>query len=365
MKQYDYLVIGAGLYGALYSFFARQAGKSVLVIDRRDHIGGNLYCEKVEDITVHKYGPHIFHTSDIDVWKFVNGFVKFNNFINAPLAYYKGEIYNLPFNMNTFYKLWGTIKPDDAKREIEKQVKAFFISEPKNMEEQALALVGSDIYERLIKGYTEKQWGRAAKEIPAFIIKRLPLRFTYNNNYFKDPYQGIPEGGYNGLIAKLLDGVQVKTGIDFLSNKAELESISTSTIYTGCIDEYYNYCFGELEYRGLKFDTEVLDIDNFQGNAVVNYTEKDVPFTRIVEHKHFEFGEQSKTVITKEYAMDWQRGEEPYYPINDDRNNLLYSKYLKLSEKEIRVSFGGRLGEYKYYDMDKIVAKVLAIRDSI
>lgn len=365
MRQYDYLIVGAGLYGALYAYFARQAGKSVLVVDRRNHVGGNLYCEKVEGITVHKYGPHIFHTSNKEVWDFVNKLVTFNSFVNSPLAFYKGEIYNLPFNMNTFYKLWGTIKPTEAIGVINKQIKDHYVSKPMNLEEQALTLVGKDIYEKLIKGYTEKQWGRTAKEIPAFIINRIPLRFTYNNNYFKDPYQGIPDGGYNNLINKLLVGNHVKTGIDFLKDKYELESISDKTVYSGCIDEYYNYCFGELEYRGLKFDSEVLEIDNFQGNAVVNYTEAEVPFTRIVEHKHFEFGEQPKTVITKEYSIDWNRGEEPYYPINDLKNNQLYLKYEELAAKETRLSFGGRLGEYKYYDMDKIIAKVLSIRDKI
>ncbi len=366
-KQFDYLIVGAGLFGALFAYFARKAGKNVLVIDKRNHIGGNLYCEKIEGITVHKYGPHIFHTSDEEVWRFVNQFTRFNNFVNSPIAYYNGELYNLPINMNTFYKLWGTIKPEEAKKEIERQIKVYNINikDPKNIEEQALIMVGKDIYEKLIKGYTEKQWGRSAKKIPPFIVKRIPLRFTFNNNYYKDIYQGIPVGGYNGLIKNLLKDIDVRTGINFFDSRAELESISLKTVFTGCIDEYYNYCYGELEYRGLKFENETLDIDNYQGNAVVNYTDKAVPFTRIVEHKHFEFGEQPKTVITKEYPIKWHKGEEPYYPINDERNQLIYNRYKSRSEKDHRTIFGGRLGEYKYYDMDKIVAKVLSIKHTI
>lgn len=363
MNKYDYLIVGTGLFGSLFAYKAIQAGKKVLVIDKRRHIGGNLYTEEIEGINVHKYGAHIFHTSNKTVWDFVNSIVEFNRFTNSPIANYKGKLYNLPFNMNTFYSLWGTKTPEEAKLKIEKQIKAANISNPKNLEEQAISLVGKDIYEILIKGYTEKQWGRKATDVPAFIIKRIPVRFTFDNNYFNDKYQGIPIGGYTNFIKKLLSGAEVRCNIDYIQNKAELVGYADKIVYTGPIDEYFNYCFGELEYRSLRFEEEILDIPNFQGNAVVNYTEAEVPYTRIIEHKHFEFGTQEKTVISKEYSLDWKEGAEPYYPINDEKNNRLYQKYKVLSEKEKNVLFGGRLAEYKYYDMHQIVEKVLNINE--
>lgn len=361
MKEYDYLVVGAGLYGAVIAFRARQAGKKVLVIDKRPHIGGNLYCENIEGINVHKYGAHIFHTSNKKVWDFVNSIVEFNRYTNSPIANYKGKLYNLPFNMNTFYALWGTKTPQEAKEIIERQRRDAGIENPKNLEEQAISLVGKDIYEILIKGYTEKQWGRKATDIPAFIIKRIPVRFTFDNNYFNDTYQGIPIGGYNKLIDGLLDGVEVKCNIDFHTNRQILENIAHKIVYTGPIDEYYNYCFGKLEYRTLRFEEEILEFDNYQGNAVVNYTEADVPYTRIIEHKHFEFGTQPKTVISKEYSSEWHEGCEPYYPVNDEKNEKLCNQYMNLAQKESNVYFGGRLAEYKYYDMHQIVEKALNI----
>lgn len=361
MKEYDYLVVGAGLYGAVITFRARQAGKKVLVIDKRPHIGGNLYCENIEGINVHKYGAHIFHTSNKKVWDFVNSIVEFNRYTNSPIANYKGKLYNLPFNMNTFYALWGTKTPQEAKEIIERQRRDAGIENPKNLEEQAISLVGKDIYEILIKGYTEKQWGRKATDIPAFIIKRIPVRFTFDNNYFNDTYQGIPIGGYNKLIDGLLDGVEVKCNIDFHTNRQILENIAHKIVYTGPIDEYYNYCFGKLEYRTLRFEEEILECDNYQGNAVVNYTEADVPYTRIIEHKHFEFGTQPKTVISKEYSSEWHEGCEPYYPVNDEKNEKLCNQYMSLAQKESNVYFGGRLAEYKYYDMHQIVEKALNI----
>lgn len=363
MNKYDYLIVGTGLFGSLFAYKAIQAGKKVLVIDKRRHIGGNLYTEEIEGINVHKYGAHIFHTSNKTVWDFVNSIVEFNRFTNSPIANYKGKLYNLPFNMNTFYSLWGTKTPEEAKLKIEKQIKAANISNPKNLEEQAISLVGKDIYEILIKGYTEKQWGRKATDVPAFIIKRIPVRFTFDNNYFNDKYQGIPIGGYTNFIKKLLSGAEVRCNIDYIQNKAELVGYADKIVYTGPIDEYFNYCFGELEYRSLRFEEEILNIPNFQGNAVVNYTEAEVPYTRIIEHKHFEFGTQEKTVISKEYSLDWKEGAEPYYPINDEKNNRLYQKYKVLSEKEKNVLFGGRLAEYKYYDMHQIVEKVLNINE--
>jgi len=363
MNKYDYLIVGTGLFGSLFAYKAIQAGKKVLVIDKRRHIGGNLYTEEIEGINVHKYGAHIFHTSNKTVWDFVNSIVEFNRFTNSPIANYKGKLYNLPFNMNTFYSLWGTKTPEEAKLKIEEQIKAANISNPKNLEEQAISLVGKDIYEILIKGYTEKQWGRKATDVPAFIIKRIPVRFTFDNNYFNDKYQGIPIGGYTNFIKKLLSGAEVRCNIDYIQNKAELVGYADKIVYTGPIDEYFNYCFGELEYRSLRFEEEILDIPNFQGNAVVNYTEAEVPYTRIIEHKHFEFGTQEKTVISKEYSLDWKEGAEPYYPINDEKNNRLYQKYKVLSEKEKNVLFGGRLAEYKYYDMHQIVEKVLNINE--
>lgn len=361
MKEYDFLIVGAGLYGAVIAFRARQAGKKVLVIDKRPHIGGNLYCENIEGINVHKYGAHIFHTSNKKVWDFVNSIVEFNRYTNSPIANYKGKLYNLPFNMNTFYALWGTKTPQEAKEIIERQRRDAGIENPKNLEEQAISLVGKDIYEILIKGYTEKQWGRKATDIPAFIIKRIPVRFTFDNNYFNDTYQGIPIGGYNKLIDGLLDGVEVKCNLDFHTNRQILENIAHKIVYTGPIDEYYNYCFGKLEYRTLRFEEEILEFDNYQGNAVVNYTEADVPYTRIIEHKHFEFGTQPKTVISKEYSSEWHEGCEPYYPVNDEKNEKLCNQYMNLAQKESNVYFGGRLAEYKYYDMHQIVEKALNI----
>ena len=359
MKKYDYLIVGAGLYGSIFAYEMNKKGKKCLVIDKRNHIGGNIYCENIEGINVHKYGAHIFHTSNKEVWEYINQFCEFNNYINSPIANYKGEIYNLPFNMNTFNKLWGVVTPKEAKEKIEEQKKEFSITEPKNLEEQAISLIGKDIYEKLIKGYTEKQWGRKATELPAFIIKRLPVRFTYDNNYFNDRYQGIPIGGYTKIIEKMLDGIEVKLNTNFFDNREYFENIAEKIVFTGMIDEFYNYKFGKLEYRSLRFETETLDEENYQGNAVVNYTEKEIPYTRIIEHKHFEFGKQKKTVITKEYPSEWKEGDEPYYPVNDEKNNKLYKKYRELAEKEEDIIFGGRLGEYKYYDMDKVIEKVL------
>lgn len=359
MKKYDYLIVGAGLYGSIFAYEMNKKGKKCLVIDKRNHIGGNIYCENIEGINVHKYGAHIFHTSNKEVWEYINNFCEFNNYINSPIANYKGEIYNLPFNMNTFNKLWGVITPKEAKEKIEEQKKEFSITEPKNLEEQAISLIGKDIYEKLIKGYTEKQWGRKATELPAFIIKRLPVRFTYDNNYFNDRYQGIPIGGYTKIIEKMLEGIEVKLNTNFFDNREYFENIAEKIVFTGMIDEFYNYKFGKLEYRSLRFETEILNEENYQGNAVVNYTEREIPYTRIIEHKHFEFGKQEKTVITKEYPSEWKEGDEPYYPVNDEKNNRLYEKYRELAEKETNVIFGGRLGEYKYYDMDKVIEKVL------
>lgn len=358
-KPFDFLVVGAGLWGCVFAHQATQNGKKCLVIDRRDHIGGNTYCEKVEDINVHKYGAHIFHTNDKTIWDYVNSFVEFNRYTNSPLANYKGELYNLPFNMNTFYALWKVKTPAEAKAKIEEQVKEAQITKPQNLEEQAISLVGTDIYHKLIKGYTEKQWGRKATELPAFIIKRLPVRFTYDNNYFNDKYQGIPIGGYNKLSEGLLEGSEVRLGVDFFKDRQELESLADKIVYTGKIDEYFDYRFGSLEYRSLRFDHQLLDIDNFQGNAVVNYTEAEIPYTRIIEHKHFEFGTQPKTVITYEYPQEWTQGAEPYYPINDAKNDQLYRKYKELAEQESNVIFGGRLAEYRYYDMHQVIGSAL------
>ena len=359
MKKYDYLIVGAGLYGSIFAYEMNKKDKKCLVIDKRNHIGGNIYCENIKGINIHKYGAHIFHTSNKDVWEYINQFCEFNNYINSPIANYKGEIYNLPFNMNTFNKLWGVVTPEEAKAKIEEQKKEFSITEPKNLEEQAISLIGKDIYEKLIKGYTEKQWGRKATELPAFIIKRLPVRFTYDNNYFNDRYQGIPIGGYTKIIEKMLNGIEIKLNTNFFDNREYFENIAEKIVFTGMIDEFYNYKFGKLEYRSLRFETEILDEENYQGNAVVNYTEREIPYTRIIEHKHFEFGKQEKTVITKEYPSEWKEGDEPYYPVNDEKNNKLYKKYRELAEKEKNVIFGGRLGEYKYYDMDKVIEKVL------
>ncbi len=364
--KYDYLVVGAGLFGATFAYEAKKKGKKVLVIDKRNHIAGNIYTEKRSDINVHIYGAHIFHTNEKSTWEYVNQFAEFNNYINSPVAVYKDELYNLPFNMNTFSKMWGIKTPQEAKDKIASQIAELHITEPKNLEEQALSLVGRDVYEKLIKGYTEKQWGRSCEELPAFIIKRLPLRFTYDNNYFNARYQGIPIGGYTQIVEKMLEGIEVRTREDFFDLK-KTGKLSDGTevsydriLFTGQIDEYYDSCFGPLEYRSVRFETEELNEENFQGNAVVNYTEREVPYTRIIEHKHFEFGTQPTTIISKEYSSEWKPGVEPYYPVNNDKNNALYEKYAELAAKESNVIFGGRHGQYKYYDMDKVIEAALA-----
>lgn len=359
--KYDFLIVGSGLYGAICAYELTKRGFKCLVIDKRNHIGGNIYTEIMEGINVHKYGAHIFHTSNKEVWDYINQFAEFNNYINQPVARYKNELYNLPFNMNTFTKLWNDVfTPEDAYRRIEEEKKAYHIDEPKNLEEQAINLVGRTIYEKLIKGYTAKQWGRPCTELPAFIIKRLPVRFVFDNNYFNDRYQGIPVGGYTKIIEKMLDGIEVKLNCDFFDNRKELESICKNIIYTGPIDQFFDYKYGTLEYRTVRFENEVLDVCNYQGNAVVNYTEYEVPYTRIIEHKHFEFDKESpKTVISKEYSTAWKLGDEPYYPVNNDKNNSLYEKYKEEADKLTNVHFGGRLGSYKYYDMDKIVMMAL------
>lgn len=358
-KKYDYLIVGSGIFGSIFAYEANKRGKKCLVIDKREHIGGNIFCENIEGINVHKYGAHIFHTSNKEVWNYINQFVEFNRYTNCPVANYKGELYNLPFNMNTFYQLWGVKTPSEARQKIEEQLKEANIAEPKNLEEQAIKLVGKDMYEKLIKGYTEKQWGQKATELPAFIIKRLPVRFTFDNNYFNDTYQGIPIGGYNVFIEKLLEGIEVKLNLDFFENREELEDIAEKIVFTGMIDEFYDYKFGTLEYRSLRFEHEVLEEENHQGNAVINYTQYEIPYTRIIEHKHFEFGNQPKTVITREYPAAWSKGHEPYYPINNDLNNSMYNKYKCLADKEEKVIFGGRLAEYKYYDMHHVIERAL------
>mgnify|MGYP000115858212 FL=1 len=358
MKKYDYILVGSGLYSGVFAWYAKQHGKFCLVVEKRDHIGGNVYCEETEGIHVHKYGAHIFHTSNKEVWQFVNSLAEFNRYTNSPVANYKGEMYNMPFNMNTFSKMWNISTPDQAKAIIENQKKEV-TSEPRNLEEQAISLVGREIYEKLVKGYTEKQWGRDCTELPAFIIKRLPVRYTYDNNYFNDLYQGIPIGGYNVIIHRLFEGCDIETGVDYLEKKDYYDSLGEKIVYTGTIDAYYKYQFGKLEYRSLRFESEILDEENHQGVAVVNYTDRETPYTRIIEHKHFEFGTQPKTVITREYPVTWQEGMEPYYPVNDEKNQALYQKYAKLAEKEENVIFGGRLGEYKYYDMDKVIASAM------
>lgn len=363
--KYDYLIAGAGLFGSVFAHEATLAGRKCLVIDRRNHIAGNIYTENREDINVHQYGAHIFHTSDKRVWEYINGFAEFNNYINSPVAVYKDELYNLPFNMNTFSKMWNIKTPSEAKRIIESQIRDLNIREPQNLEEQALSLVGKDVYEKLIKGYTEKQWGRECRELPAFIIKRLPLRFTYDNNYFNDRFQGIPVGGYTPIIEKMLEGSDVLTNTDYFEFIKNNRDIAGKTIFTGMIDEYYNFCFGHLEYRTVRFETETLDMENYQGNAVVNYTEREVPWTRIIEHKHFEFGDQEKTVISREYSTEWKPGMEPYYPVNDEKNNALFARYKELADKEENVIFGGRLGNYKYYDMDKVILAALETADNL
>lgn len=360
MKKYDYLIVGAGLFGAVFAHEAKEAGKTCLVIDKRNHIAGNIYTDKVKDIDVHQYGAHIFHTSNETVWNYVNRFAKFNRYTNSPVANYKGEIYNMPFNMNTFNKLWGVVTPQEAQAKIEEQKAAYHVENPQNLEEQAISLIGPDVYTKLVKGYTEKQWGKRATELPSFIIKRLPVRFTYDNNYFNDDYQGIPVEGYTKMIERMLDGVEVKLEEDFLKNREAFMEQADKIVYTGMIDEYYNYCYGELEYRSLNFETEVLEgVENYQGNAVVNYTEYEVPYTRIIEHKHFTYGTQPDTVITREYPKTWSKGDEPYYPMNDEKNLNLYEKYTELATKEGNVIFGGRLGMYKYYDMDDTIEAAL------
>ncbi len=361
--KYDYLIVGAGLFGSVFARRAADAGKKVLLIDKRDHIGGNIYTEDVEGISVHKYGAHIFHTNDKEVWSYLNRFAEFNRYTNSPVANYKGELYSLPFNMYTFNKMWGVITPDEARAKIAEQRAAAGITEPKNLEEQAISLVGTDIYEKLVKGYTEKQWGRLCTELPAFIIRRLPVRFTFDNNYFNALYQGIPIGGYTAMIEKMLDGIEVHLNIDYLENREELNALAEKTVYTGPIDSFFDYCYGPLGYRSVRFETELIDTENYQGNAVVNYTDAETTYTRIIEHKHFEFGTQPKTVISKEYSQEWHIGIEPYYPINDEANSALYQKYKKLADGENNVIFGGRLAEYRYYDMDAVVASALKVAE--
>ena len=359
--KYDYLIVGAGLFGAVFAREAMDRGKPCLVLDRRDHMGGNIYTEEIEGIQVHRYGAHIFHTSDRRVWDYINRYAEFNNYINSPVAVYRDELYNLPFNMNTFSRMWNIRTPREAKEIIEGQIADLHIEEPRNLEEQALSLVGRDVYEKLVKGYTEKQWGRDCKDLPAFIIRRLPLRFTYDNNYFNDRYQGIPIGGYTSIVRKLLKGADVRTGVDYLKEREAYEGAAGRIVFTGMIDEYYGYRLGPLEYRSVRFETEVLDCDNYQGNAVVNYTDREVPWTRIIEHKHFEFGTQEKTVISREYSSEWKVGDEPYYPVNDEKNSHLYEEYAALAAEEENVIFGGRLGAYRYYDMDKVIASALEL----
>ena len=373
MKHYDYLIVGAGLFGSTFAYMAHKQGKSCLVIDKRPHLGGNLYCENIEGINVHKYGAHIFHTSNKEVWNFVNSIVKFNRYTNSPVANYKGKLYNLPFNMNTFYQMWGVTTPEEAQAKIEEQkaeavakMKAEGVSEPRNLEEQAQVLIGKDIYERLIKGYTEKQWGRKCTELPAFIIKRLPVRLVYDNNYFNDSYQGIPIGGYNKLIDGLLEGVECRTNEDFFANREQLSTLADKIVFTGQLDQFYDYKYGKLNFRTVSFETEVINKSNYQGNAVVNYTEAEVPYTRVIEHKHFEsFGQavydNPKTVVSREYSTEWKEGMEPYYPVNDEQNNEMAEKYRAQASQEKNVIFGGRLAEYKYYDMAPVVEKVLAL----
>ncbi len=359
MSHYDYLIVGAGLYGTVCAREAAKAGKTVLVIDKRPNIAGNVYTQEIEGIHVHVYGAHIFHTNNKTVWDYVNQFAEFNRFTNSPVANYKGELYSLPFNMYTFNKMWGVVTPEEAAAKIEEQRAAAGITEPKNLEEQAISLVGTDIYEKLVKGYTEKQWGRDCKDLPAFIIKRLPVRLTFDNNYFNALYQGIPMGGYTKMVANMLDGIEVRLNVDYLDNKEELDALADKVIYTGPIDAYFGYKLGNLEYRSVRFETEVLDKPNFQGNAAVNYTDRETPWTRIIEHKWFEFGTQPKTVISREYSSEWKPGDEPYYPVNDERNGALYQQYKALADAEEKVIFGGRLGEYKYYDMDAVIASAL------
>ncbi len=374
MKEYDYLIVGSGLFGATFAYLAHRAGKRCLVIDQRPHLGGNVYCEEKEGIHVHTYGAHIFHTSNKDVWDFVNALVPFNRYTNSPIANYKGELYNLPFNMNTFHQMWGVHTPEEAAARINEQIGDWILEignrEPQNLEEQALLLVGRDIYEKLIKGYTEKQWGRACTELPAFIIRRLPLRFVYDNNYFNDAYQGIPVEGYNALITKLLEGVETRVNCDFFAHRAELEALADTILYTGAVDQFYDFRFGQLQYRTVRFETEILDTPNYQGNAVINYTDRETPFTRIIEHKHFEsFGQavydNPRTIISREYSTEWQPGMEPYYPVNDERNAALYAQYKTLADAEKNVLFGGRLAEYKYYDMSPTIEQAMRLAKEV
>ena len=360
MKAYDFIIVGAGLFGAVFAREAKKAGKKCLVIEKRKHIAGNIYTREIEGIQVHEYGAHIFHTSNKAIWEYVNQFAEFNRYTNAPVANYKGRMYNLPFNMNTFHQLWGVTTPEEAKAKIEAQKLEYAVENPQNLEEQALNLVGRDVYETLVKGYTEKQWGRRATELPAFIIKRLPVRFIYDNNYFDDAYQGIPIGGYTKMVERMLEGVEVSLEENFLDRQEYYKGKGEKIVYTGLIAEYFGYCFGELEYRSLRFETEILEEENHQGNAVVNYTEFEVPYTRVIEHKHFEYGSQPRTVITREYPREWQKGDEPYYPMNDDRNAALYARYLEAASKEGNVIFGGRLGQYRYFDMDDTIEAALA-----
>ncbi|MGN8729970.1 UDP-galactopyranose mutase [Hornefia butyriciproducens] len=369
MKQYDYLIVGAGLFGAVFAERAHQAGKRVLVIDRRPQVAGNVYTEKIEGIQVHRYGAHIFHTSDSRVWNYVGQFADFNRFTNSPVANYHGELYSLPFNMYTFNKMWGVVTPQEAEEEIRRQRREAGITDPKNLEEQAISLVGTDIYEKLIRGYTEKQWGRPCDQLPAFIIRRLPVRYTFDNNYFNALYQGIPVGGYTRMVENMLRGVEVRLGVDYLEHKEELNGLAAAVVYTGAIDEFFGYRLGNLEYRSVRFETEVLDRENFQGNAAVNYTDRETPWTRIIEHKWFEFGRGEdgnplpKTVISREYSAEWKPGDEPYYPVNDEKNSSLYKEYRELAKNEPKVIFGGRLGEYRYYDMDQVIGAALALAE--
>ena len=361
-KKYDYLIVGTGLFGAVCADLLKAKGNTILMIDKRFHIGGNVYTESVNGINVHKYGAHIFHTNNKRVWDYVNSFVEFNRYTNSPVANYKGHLYNLPFNMNTFYQMWGVKTPAEAQAKIEEQKAQYHINEPRNLEEQAISLIGKDIYEALIKGYTQKQWGRACTDLPAFIIKRLPVRFTFDNNYFNDRYQGIPEGGYTALIEKMIDGCEVRLGVDYLADREAYDAIADTIIYTGEIDRFFGYQYGHLQYRTVSFETEILEgVSNYQGNAVVNYTEAEVPYTRIIEHKHFEFGMQPDTVISREYSKEWQPGDEPYYPVNDEKNSALYALYKQLADSQTKVVFGGRLAEYKYYDMDKVIMSAMEI----
>ena len=362
--HYDYLVVGAGIFGAAFAQKAKEAGKSVLVIDKRSHIGGNVYTEETEGIQVHKYGAHIFHTNDKKVWEYVNRFAEFNRYTNSPVANYHGQLYSLPFNMYTFNRMWGVTTPQEAEAKIRQQREEAGITDPKNLEEQAISLVGTDIYEKLVKGYTEKQWGRPCDQLPAFIIKRLPVRLTFDNNYFNARYQGIPIGGYTKMVANMLSGIEVQLNRDYLADKPYWDAMADKVVYTGSIDGYFGFCLGNLEYRSVRFETEVLDTDNFQGNAVVNYTDRETPYTRIIEHKFFEFGTQPKTVISREYSSEWHPGDEPYYPVNDQRNGALYARYKELADRETNVIFGGRLGEYRYYDMDAVLLRALEVAET-